>query len=402
MSNKPLSGYKILDMTQFEAGTVCTETLAWLGAEVIKVERPVKGELGRYSQANPGVDSYGFLVMNMNKKSITCNAKTPEGLKLLEGLVQKCDVVVENMGPGSMNKLGLTYEHCKELNPNIIYGSISGFGLTGDYKTYPGFDIIGQGMGGAMSVTGLPGREPLVPGAPQGDISAGINLAGAVLAALVRRQKTGKGEKIEVALIDSIVAGQIDKMAMAQFGYVPGLIGNRDDRVAGPADGYFTKDRYVIISCETQKEFESLMKVMGREDLISDPRFAEYGARWKSANIDGDPLYPIVAEWVKTKTTEELEKICRFLPQITTLLAEGETPESILARVLGKWELRIHESIPVAFQCDCSRERVTKALIAMGKTELQSLIEENEPVTLNCSFCETDYTFTPEELKALL
>ena len=99
---------------------------------------------------------------------------------------------------------------------------------------------------------------------------------------------------------------------------------------------------------------------------------------------------------------EELEKICRFLPQITTLLAEGETPESILARVLGKWELRIHESIPVAFQCDCSRERVTKALIAMGKTELQSLIEENEPVTLNCSFCETDYTFTPEERKALL
>lgn len=111
MMNKPLSGYRILDMTQFEAGTVCTEALAWLGAEVLKVERPVKGELGRYSQAEPGVDTYGFLVMNMNKKSITCNAKDPEGLKLLEELVKKCDVVVENMGPGSMNNLGLTYEH---------------------------------------------------------------------------------------------------------------------------------------------------------------------------------------------------------------------------------------------------------------------------------------------------
>ena len=109
----PLSGYRVLDMTQFESGTSCTETLAWLGAEVLKVERPGRGELGRYSQANPGVDTYGFLVMNMNKKSITCNAKDPQGLKLLEELLAKCDVVVENMGPGSMDHLGLTYEHCK-------------------------------------------------------------------------------------------------------------------------------------------------------------------------------------------------------------------------------------------------------------------------------------------------
>ena len=137
----PLTGYKVLDMTQFESGTVCTETLAWLGAEVLKGERPVKGELGRYSQANPVVDSYGFVVMNMNKKSITCNAKTPEGLQLLKDLTAKCDVIVENMGPGSMDKLGLTYEACKAINPQIIYASLKGFAQDGPHMV-----VIARGI----------------------------------------------------------------------------------------------------------------------------------------------------------------------------------------------------------------------------------------------------------------
>ena len=126
----PLTGYKVLDMTQFESGTVCTETLAWLGAEV-----------GRYSQANPVVDSYGFVVMNMNKKSITCNAKTPEGLQLLKDLTAKCDVIVENMGPGSMDKLGLTYEACKAINPQIIYASLKGFAQDGPHMV-----VIARGI----------------------------------------------------------------------------------------------------------------------------------------------------------------------------------------------------------------------------------------------------------------
>lgn len=158
----PLSGYRVLDMTQFESGTVCTETLAWLGAEVLKVERPVKGELGRYSQENPGVDTYGFLVMNMNKKSITCNAKSPEGLQLLKNLVAKCDVIVENMGPGSMNNLGLTYEACKEINPTIIYASLKGFAQDGPYKDYPAFDPIATHTGVLVSATGLPDQPDQV------------------------------------------------------------------------------------------------------------------------------------------------------------------------------------------------------------------------------------------------
>lgn len=152
----PLSGYRVLDMTQFESGTVCTETLAWLGAEVLKVERPVKGEPWTLFPGKPGSSTYGFLVMNMNKKSITCNAKSPEGLQLLKDLVAKCDVIVENMGPGSMNNLGLTYEACKEINPTIIYVSLKGFAQDGPYKDYPAFDPIATHTGVLVSATGLP------------------------------------------------------------------------------------------------------------------------------------------------------------------------------------------------------------------------------------------------------
>ena len=130
----PLTGYKVLDLTQFESGTVCTETLAWLGAEVWKVERPEKGELGRYSIAEPDIDTIGFIILNMNKKSITCNMKTPEGLELIYKLVKEADVMVENMGPGSIEKLGLGYDKCKELNPALVYAQIKGFGMDGPYK----------------------------------------------------------------------------------------------------------------------------------------------------------------------------------------------------------------------------------------------------------------------------
>lgn len=200
----PLSGYRVLDMTQFESGTVCTETLAWLGAEVLKVERPVKGELGRYSQENPGVDTYGFLVMNMNKKSITCNAKSPEGLQLLKDLVAKCDVIVENMGPGSMNNLGLTYEACKEINPTIIYASLKGFAQDGPYKDYPAFDPIATHTGVLVSATGLP-DQPIKCGISVADSGTGITLAMSIIAALLQREREGIGQRVDVAMQDFMI-----------------------------------------------------------------------------------------------------------------------------------------------------------------------------------------------------
>ena len=139
----PLTGVRVLDMTQFEAGTVCTETLAWMGAEVWKVERPVTGEQGRYSVVSPDVDTFGFIILNMNKESITCNAKKPEGLALLKKLAAQADVFIENMGPGSVERLGLGYDVLKEINPRIIYTQMKGFGMDGPYADYPAFAPIG-------------------------------------------------------------------------------------------------------------------------------------------------------------------------------------------------------------------------------------------------------------------
>ena len=144
----PLTGVKVIDLTQFESGTVCTETLAWMGAEVWKVERPVKGELGRRSVVKPEVDTYGFAILNMNKKSITCDLKSPAGIQLIYGLLPKADVIVENMGPGSIERLGLGYEKCKEFNDKIIFASIKGFSKTSPYTDYPAFDPIATHTGG--------------------------------------------------------------------------------------------------------------------------------------------------------------------------------------------------------------------------------------------------------------
>ena len=254
----PLSGYRVLDMTQFESGTVCTETLAWLGAEVLKVERPVKGELGRYSQANPGVDTYGFLVMNMNKKSITCNAKSPEGLQLLKDLVAKSDVIVENMGPGSMNNLGLTYEACKEINPKIIYASLKGFAQDGPYKDYPAFDPIATHTGVMVSATGLP-DQPIKCGISVADSGTGITLAMSIIAALLQREREGIGQRVDVAMQDFMIG--LSRSQWEPY-YNNGKVPNR--RVGNgmpledvaPSDTYpckpFGKNDYVHISSGQQ------------------------------------------------------------------------------------------------------------------------------------------------------
>ncbi|MCQ2406826.1 MAG: CoA transferase, partial [Oscillospiraceae bacterium] len=204
MGNGPLSGVKILDLTQFESGTVCTESLAWMGAEVWKVERPEKGELGRYSAVKPGVDTYGFLIMNMNKKSITCNLKSPEGIELIKKLLPKVDVIVENMGPGSIERLGLGYEDCKAINPTIVWGSIKGFSRLSPFAEYPAFDPVATHTGGCVSATGLPDM-PIKSGVSVADSGSGMALALAITAALYQVKTQGIGQKVEVAMQDFII-----------------------------------------------------------------------------------------------------------------------------------------------------------------------------------------------------
>ena len=288
MTKGPLSGYRVLDLTQFEAGTACTETLAWLGAEVIKVERPERGELGRYSEQEPGVDTYGFLVLNMNKKSVTCNAKTPEGLELLKGILKESDVIVENMGPGSMDRLGLSYEECKKVNPMVIYASLKGFAPDSPYANYPAFDPVATHMGGMVAVTGLP-EQPIKAGVSVADSGTGMMLAMCIIAALLQREREGFGQRIDVAMQDFITG-----LARAcwepyyKSGKAPRRVGNGmplED--VAPSNTYpckpFGVNDYVHIYCSRapgSSHWANLCKAIGREDLLEDPDLATPHSRF--------------------------------------------------------------------------------------------------------------------------
>lgn len=327
MGNGPLSGYKILDLTQFEAGTVCTETLAWLGAEVWKVERPVVGELGRYSMAKPGIDTYGFLIMNMNKKSITCNMKNPEGIALIKRLLEKADVIVENMGPGSMDRLGLSYENCKAINPKIIYASIKGFAPDSPYRDYPAFDPIATHTGGMVAATGLP-NQPIKAGISVADSGSGITCAMSIIAALLHREREGIGQRVDVAMQDFIIG--LSRSGWEPYydtGKPPRRVGNGmplED--VGPSDTYpckpFGINDYIHIYCSRapgSKHFANLCKAIGREDLLADERFATPRSRFDHRDV----LDPIIAEWTGRHTKQEAMDI----------LAKADVPAGALLDV---------------------------------------------------------------------
>ena len=315
----PLTGIRVLDLTQFESGTVCTETLAWMGAEVLKVERPKTGELARYSVAEPGKDTYGFNILNMNKESITCNMKDPEGLALIKKLVAKCDVMVENMGPGAIERLGLDYETCKAINPQLIYAQIKGFGMDGPYKDYPAFNPIATAMGGMAAVTGEPGGNPSGSGISFADSGAGYITAMSIIAALYQRQNEGIGQRIEVAMQDVIIC-------FARSNWEPYYNTGRPPRRAGagmpledvaPCNMYpckpFGPNDFVQIYCSRHpgsKQWDQLCDVIGRPDLKQDanPDMATPRLRFQHIDVvDG-----AIKDWLKDHDKmEAMDILCK-------------------------------------------------------------------------------------------
>jgi formyl-CoA transferase len=310
-----LAGVRVLDLTQFEAGTSCTETLAWLGADVIKVEKPTSGDQGRLaSSERPGVDSFYFLLLNANKRSITCNLKHARGRELLCRLIEHADVFIENYAPGVIERLGFGYEEVERVNPRIIYAQIKGFAPEGPYGSFLAFDMIAQSVGGALSITGEPDGRPLKPGATIGDTGTGLHTAIGIVAALYQRQRTGRGQRIEVAMQEAVINFcRIAYASQLLWNKAAPRIGNRSvmgtnaPSEAYPCKGLGPNDYcYVYTTRAGDHQWHRLLGVIGREDLLDDPRFATNRDRFANKDALDAVLKPWMAERTKVEVMETL------------------------------------------------------------------------------------------------
>ena len=304
MNKGPLSGLLVLDLTRVLVGPYCTMILSDLGARVIKVEAPGVGDDSRGFGPFVEDQSAYFMSLNRNKESIALNLKVDEDKKIFEKILDKTDILVENFKPGTLTKWGYGWENLKDKYPKLIYASASGFGQTGPLKELPAYDMVVQGMGGLMSVTGQPNSEPTRVGTSIGDITAGLFTAVGINAALYDRQKTGKGMYIDVAMLDCQIA--ILENAIARYlskGEIPKPMGSRHPSIS-PFEAFQTKDSHIIIAAGNDKLFEGMCKVFNLE-LHNDVKFKTNANRNK--NIE--ELKKILEDKLKDKTTAEWVKI---------------------------------------------------------------------------------------------
>ncbi len=297
-----LDGVKVLDLTQYEAGTSCTQYLAWFGADVYKVERPGVGDPGRHV-AGRNIDSLYFLTFNHNKKSVAIALDTPEGKELFLKLVPQVDVVVENFSLGTMEKLGLGYDVLNAVNPRIIYATIKGFGTSGPHSQYKCFDMVAQAAGGSFSVTGEPDGPPMRPGATFGDTGSGVHCALGICAAYIQRLQTGRGQIVEIAMQEIIASFMREPMSHRQWDVSP--IGRRGNRTVVPTDLFPCKgggpNDYIYLFPATSRMLDALMTAIGKPELLLDERFQTTPERRKH----GDILYEEVKEWTLQRTKLE-------------------------------------------------------------------------------------------------
>lgn len=297
-----LENITVLDLTRVLAGPFCGAMLGDLGANVIKIEVPGHGDDARGYGPYVNGESLYYANLNRNKSGITLNLKSQKGKELLMKLVEKADVLIENYRPGVMERLGLGYDVLKKINDRLIYASVTGFGTYGPLSDRPGYDIISQAMGGLMSVTGQPGNPPTRAGNAMGDVLGGLNLMIGVLAALNARHITGKGQRVDISLVDCVVAS-LEQATQRYFasGVVPERRGNNYEAIA-PYDSYMAKDGYLVIGCGNQKLYEILCnKILNRPDLVADERFLTVPLRVKNNGI----FKEIVEQWAKDYTVDE-------------------------------------------------------------------------------------------------
>jgi formyl-CoA transferase len=308
MSNA-LTGIRVIDLTNNQAGPSCGQMLAWLGAEVIKVEEPGKGDVARTSLSDrPDADSLFFLTFNANKRSLTINLKSPHGKDVFRKLIQTADVLLENFGPGVLDRLGFDYPTLKQLNPRLVAASIKGFGSYGPHSEYKSYEPIAQAMGGAMSVTGHPDGPPTVTWACIGDSGTGMHCTIGILAALMQRHATGEGQQVEVSMQDAVVnLIRVSLRDHQRFGKPVERTGNQ----LGPAvPGTIYRcapggpNDYVFIFAQ-QQMWHQLLRAMGREDLVGDPRYDSASARLqRKEEVDA-----LIEQWTSQRSKHEVMQV---------------------------------------------------------------------------------------------
>lgn len=307
--SKALTGIRIVDLTNNQAGPSCGQMLAWLGADVIKIEEPGKGDPARHALADRAdADSLFFLAFNANKRSLTLNLKHPRGADVFRTLLKTADVLLENFGPGVIERLGFGYPVLRQINPRLVYATIKGFGSYGPYRDYKSYEPIAQAMGGAMTVTGVPDGPPTYVWPSIGDSGTGMHCVIGILAALMQRHATGEGQQVEVSMQDAVVnlirvslrdhqrLGRPMERTGNQLGAgVPGT--TYRCAPGGPND-------YVFIFAQ-QQMWHPLLRAMGREDLVGDARYETADARWRhKAEVDA-----LVEAWTSARAKHDVMKI---------------------------------------------------------------------------------------------
>ena len=323
---KALEGVRILDMTHVQSGPTCTQILAWFGADVIKVERPGSGDITRGQLRDiPDVDSLYFTMLNANKRSLTLNPKTEAGNEIFTRLIEECDVMVENFAPGAIDRMGFPWEKIQELNPRIIYASVKGFG-PGPYEDCKVYENIAQCAGGAASTTGEIDRFPMVTGAQIGDSGTGIHLVAGILAALLHREKSGKGQRVSCAMQDSVLIlcrvklrdqqrlahGPLKEYPQYPNGEFGDAVPRAGNASGGGQPGWIVKckgwetdpDAYIYVITQT-RAFSGLAKAIGHEDWLEDAEWSTPEARLPKL----DQVFAEIEKWTMTKDKMEVMEI---------------------------------------------------------------------------------------------
>jgi len=307
--SQALTGIRVVDLTNNQAGPSCGQMLAWLGADVIKVEEPDKGDPARHSlQDRPDADSLFFLSFNGNKRSLTLNLKHERGKEIFRALLKTADVLLENFGPGVIERLGFGYPALREINPRLVFASIKGFGSYGPYKDYKSYEPIAQAMGGAMSVTGFADGPPMYVWPSIGDSGTGMHCVIGILAALMQRHATGQGQQVEVSMQDAVV--NLIRVSLRDHQRLGRPMARTGNQLGAGVPGTTYRchpggpNDYVFVFVQ-QQMWHPLLRAMGREDLVGDARYETADARWQRR----DEVNAMVEAWTSTRSKHEVMKI---------------------------------------------------------------------------------------------